>query len=186
MRSGSVIPTDHRQANDGRPRPDHRGHMDRPRTDALPGGSSAGSEPRAAPQQHRCVAVSPVSGPPRRRGAAPPSQTDQARRSSRACWHGSKAFWHNAWSQSQVSRAQRREFPDRPDWHLSSETIYLELYRPNSLLLRPSAPSPCAPAVITAALTCASLGAGGGRRTHAQRAASADDGEKRVVPAADQ
>ena len=32
------------------------------------------------------------------------------------------------WSLSQISRALRREFPDRPDWHLAAETIYQELY----------------------------------------------------------
>jgi IS30 family transposase len=46
------------------------------------------------------------------------------------------------WSPSQISRALRREFPDRLDWHLSAETIYLELYRPKSLLLRRPDPSP--------------------------------------------
>jgi IS30 family transposase len=46
------------------------------------------------------------------------------------------------WSPSQISRALRREFPDRPDWHLAAETIYQELYRPKSLLLRRRAPSP--------------------------------------------
>jgi IS30 family transposase len=46
------------------------------------------------------------------------------------------------WSPSQISRALHREFPDRPAWHLAAETIYQELYRPNSLLLRRPAPSP--------------------------------------------
>lgn len=46
------------------------------------------------------------------------------------------------WSPAQISRALRREFPDRPDWHLAAETIYQELYRPKSLLLRRSAPMP--------------------------------------------
>jgi len=46
------------------------------------------------------------------------------------------------WSPSQISRALRREIPDRPVWHLAPETIYQELYRPNSMLLRRPAPSP--------------------------------------------
>jgi transposase, IS30 family len=46
------------------------------------------------------------------------------------------------WSPAQISRALRRTFPDRPDWHLAPETIYQELYRPNSMLLRRPAPSP--------------------------------------------
>lgn len=46
------------------------------------------------------------------------------------------------WSPSQISRALHREFPDRHAWHLAAETIYRELYRPNSLLLRRPAPSP--------------------------------------------
>jgi IS30 family transposase len=54
------------------------------------------------------------------------------------------------WSPSLISRALRREVPARPDWHLAPETGYLELYRPNSLLLRRPAPSHCAPGVITA------------------------------------
>ena len=40
------------------------------------------------------------------------------------------------WSPSQICRALRREFSDRPDWHLAPETFYQELYRPESLLLR--------------------------------------------------
>ena len=46
------------------------------------------------------------------------------------------------WSPAQISRALRRKFPDRPHWHLAAETIYQELYRPNSLLLRRPEPSP--------------------------------------------
>jgi IS30 family transposase len=46
------------------------------------------------------------------------------------------------WSPAQISRSLRRTFPDRPDWHLAPETIYQELYRPNSMLLRRPAPSP--------------------------------------------
>jgi transposase, IS30 family len=43
---------------------------------------------------------------------------------------------------AQISRSLRHTFPDRPDWHLAPETIYQELYRPNSMLLRRPAPSP--------------------------------------------
>lgn len=46
------------------------------------------------------------------------------------------------WSPSQISRALRREFTEHSHWHLAPETIYQELYRPNSLLLRRPAPSP--------------------------------------------
>ena len=46
------------------------------------------------------------------------------------------------WSPAQISRSLRRTFADRPDWHLAPETIYQELYRPNSMLLRRPAPSP--------------------------------------------
>jgi IS30 family transposase len=53
-----------------------------------------------------------------------------------------KDFLTQRWSPGQISRALRREFPDRPDWHLAAETIYQELYRPTSLLLRRPAPSP--------------------------------------------
>jgi transposase, IS30 family len=46
------------------------------------------------------------------------------------------------WSPAQISRFLRREFPDRPGWHLVAETIYQELYRPTSLLVRCPEPSP--------------------------------------------
>ena len=46
------------------------------------------------------------------------------------------------WSPAQISRFLRREYLDRPDWHVVHETIYQELYRPNSLLLRRPQPSP--------------------------------------------
>lgn len=53
-----------------------------------------------------------------------------------------KAFLAQRWNPSQISRALRREFPETAAWHLSAETIYQELYRPNSPLLRRLAPSP--------------------------------------------
>lgn len=53
-----------------------------------------------------------------------------------------KEFLAQRWSPAQISRALRREFPDRSDWHLAPETIYQELYRARSLLLRRPAPSP--------------------------------------------
>ncbi|MEZ0367235.1 hypothetical protein ACAG26_26535 [Mycobacterium sp. pUA109] len=46
------------------------------------------------------------------------------------------------WIPAQISRFLRREFPDRPSWHLAPETIYQKLYRPNSLLPRRPALSP--------------------------------------------
>jgi IS30 family transposase len=46
------------------------------------------------------------------------------------------------WSPAQISRFLRREFPDRPGWHLVAETIYQELYRPTTLLVRRPEPSP--------------------------------------------
>jgi transposase, IS30 family len=53
-----------------------------------------------------------------------------------------KGLLAQRWSPAQISRALRRTFPDRPDWHLAPETIYQELYRVKSLLTRRPEPPP--------------------------------------------